>query len=472
MSRPDAPETAAPPKEPKYVPGEWAIPLSDPTRLERKSPPLASVQPLRDRNLRVDPRRYTGVEEAEREWKGLWSKVWLCAGRVSDLPKIGSWFQFEFGDDSIIIVRSGPDRISALYNACQHRGNQLVTGEFGDAAQFVCGYHSWRYDLTGRCRHVTDRKYFKPEALSGRLDLGSLRCETWGGCVFVNMDPDAISLREYLGEIVDLLDPYQLQDMSIIQDCVVDLDCNWKTVLDAFSESYHVHILHPTLMLAIEDQKLQYDFYAHGHSRHWVPIGTPSARLAAADLTDVQRYMLAEACLDPADFAGRPNEVRAAIQQVKRRPDNPWGLDYSRLTDAQLTDSWTMNIFPNLQLIAQPEGFLMQRYIPDPKDPNKCRQHIMALAPKMKPGVRPPAYLGVKEEADLGVRPARQRSSWEDPDLLDKIGLILWQDVSTTRQCQRGMRSRGFDSVRFSEQEQRNLHQFAEIDRYLYPGKQ
>jgi phenylpropionate dioxygenase-like ring-hydroxylating dioxygenase large terminal subunit len=451
-----------------FIPGEYAIPVpGERTPLERKSPRLAEVQPYRDRNLKVDPRRYTGREEAEREWQRLWPKVWLCAGRMSDLPKVGSWFQFEFGHESILIVRSSENEISALYNVCQHRGNQLVVGEFGDTPQFVCNYHSWRYDLTGRNRHITDKRYFRAEALCGKLDMPRLRCETWGGCVFVNMDEHAAPLRDYLGEVIDLLNPYGLEKMSIVQDVVVDLECNWKTVLDAFSEAYHVHVLHPELMLVEEDKRLQHDFYKNGHSRQWVPIGTPSARLGLKDITEVQRYMLVEAGLNPADFVGRPGDVRIAIQQVKRRTDNPWGIDYSALSDSQLTDAWAMNVFPNLQLIAQPEGFLMQRYLPHPHDPNRCRQHIMALAPTMKSGVRPPAYLGVKDNADLGMRPVRMRTHFDDPKVLDTIGLVLWQDVEITRRCQRGMRSRGFEAVRFSEQETRNLHQFAELDRYL-----
>jgi phenylpropionate dioxygenase-like ring-hydroxylating dioxygenase large terminal subunit len=453
-----------------FVPGEYEIPVPGiRTVLENKSPPLGDIQPHRDRNLRVGADRYTSAAEAELEWQRLWPKVWLCAGRVSDVPNVGSWFLFEFGNESIIIVRNAADEISALYNVCQHRGHQLVAGDFGELKQFLCGYHSWRYDLAGRNRHVTDRQYFRPGALCGKLDMRRLRCETWGGNVFVNMDDDAAPLREYLGTVIDLIDPYGLQAMHVVQDVVVELECNWKTVLDAFSEAYHVHIAHPELMLGIEDKRLQQDFYKNGHSRQWVPIGTPSARLGLKDISEVQRYMLLEGGLDPGDFVGRPGEVRAALQQVKRRSDNPWGIDYSALSDSQLTDAWTMNIFPNLQLIAQPEGFLMQRYIPDRKDPNRCRQHIMAVAPKMKAGVRPPAYLGVKEETAIGVRPTRVHTSWNDPKLLQQIGQVLWQDVETTRRCQRGMQSRGFEAVRFSEQETRNLHQFAELDRYLRP---
>jgi phenylpropionate dioxygenase-like ring-hydroxylating dioxygenase large terminal subunit len=458
------------PTDEVFVPGEYAIPVTgDRASVERKSPPLAALQPHRDRNLKIDPRRYTGKEEAEREWQRLWPKVWICAGRTSDLPRVGSWFQFEFGGESIIIVRSTPNEISALYNVCQHRGHQLVHGESGELSNFVCGYHSWRYDLMGRNRHITDRRYFAPGALCGKLDMTRLRCETWGGNVFINMDANADPLRDYLGEVAELLDPYGLDRMHIVLDVVVDHECNWKTVLDAFSEAYHTQTVHPELMFAVEDLRLQHDFYKNGHSRQWSSAGTPSSRLHPEDINDLQRHMLTEAGLDPADFNGRPNDVRGALQKAKRQGENRWGLDYSALTDSQLTDSWVMNLFPNLQLIAMPEGFLMQRYIPDRQDPNRCRQHIMVLIPTMKPEARPPAYIGIKDDVDLTMRPQRVHVRWDDPNLKDTIGLVLWQDVETMRRCQRGMQSRGFEAIRFSEQENRNIHQFSEMDRYLSP---
>lgn len=452
-----------------FVPGEYEMPVEGERHpVERKSPALRDVQPHRDRNLTVDAARYTSREWAELEWQRLWPKVWLCAGRLSDIPRKGCWLQFEFGVESILVVRGEGDAVHALLNVCQHRGHQLVSGDFGEGSQFVCGYHSWRYGLDGRNRHVTDRRFFREEALCGKLDMPSLRCETWGGFVFVNFDNDAIPLSEYLGEIADVLADYRIEDMAVVNDVVVQLECNWKTVLDAFSEAYHVHVTHPELMEAIEDKYLQHDFYAHGHSRQWVPNGIPSARLGEARLTEPLKYLLAEAGLDPSDFADRPGDVRPALREVKRRRDNPWGLDYSRFTDSQLTDSWAMNLFPNLQIIVQPEGVLFQRYIPDRNDPQKCRQHIMALAPRLGPGVRPPAYLGGSDVPDPDNRPERIRTSWDAPDLIDTIGLLLWQDVDTTRRCQRGMQSVGFDRVRFSEQETRNLHQFAEMDRYLF----
>jgi phenylpropionate dioxygenase-like ring-hydroxylating dioxygenase large terminal subunit len=372
-----------------FPPGEYVVQVpGERSHFERKSPPLVAFQPHRDRNLKVDPRRYTSHDAAALEWERLWPNVWLCAGRVSDIPKVGSFFLFNFGVESIIIVRSDSDKISALYNVCQHRGHQLVTEEFGEVPTFLCGYHSWLYDLSGRNRRITDRHSFRDGALCGQLDMKRLRCEVWGGNVFINMNEKAIPLTEYLGEVADFLNTYQLERMTVAKDIVVEHECNWKVVLDAFSEAYHTHIAHREILDVSEDRYIQHDFYKYGHSRQWAPMGDPAERLKARSVTDSQRYMLKEAGLNPEDFAGRPYEVRAALQRAKRERENRWGIDYSAFSDSQLTDTWVTNIFPNLQIVGMPEGILMQRYIPHPTDPNRCHQHIMGLVPPMKPGVR------------------------------------------------------------------------------------
>jgi phenylpropionate dioxygenase-like ring-hydroxylating dioxygenase large terminal subunit len=458
-------------RDDNYIPGEFAI---DPDRyshpIERKSPPWNAFHADKDNYLLIEPVRYTGREHMEREWAKLWPRVWLCAGRVSDLPEVGSWLRFDIGPESIIVVRSAPDVISALYNTCQHRGNRLVDGDFGKVAAFVCPYHSWTYDLNGKCKRITDRKYFKPGALCGKLDAGTLRCGVWGGNVWVNMDEDAPPLSEYLNKVMAIFEPYQLEKMSVIRDVVVDLRCNWKVLLDAFSESYHVHMTHPEGMPVTEDLRTQIDFFHYGHSRQWVPIGLPSSRMLQTDsLNELQKFLLRDVGIDPETFGGRSRDVPDAIRRAKRQSDNSYGIDYSRYTDSQLTDTWAINVFPNMQCLPHPEGALLDRYLPHPDDPTKCRLHVMVLAPPLKPGKGPPGYMGVSADADTSgrIRPIRQYVSSDHPDLKSIIGEVLWQDVRNIEACQVGMRSRNFQAVRFSEQELRNQHQFAEIDRYL-----
>jgi phenylpropionate dioxygenase-like ring-hydroxylating dioxygenase large terminal subunit len=452
-----------------YQPGVSTVPGAS-FRQDRKAPPFEALQPDRERYLTIDPSRYTSVEEMRRENLRLWPKVWICAGLVSDLPAIGSWLRFDIGGESFIVARSGAAEFSAFYNVCQHRGNQIVNAPFGTQRSFVCSYHSWAYDLRGRIKHVTDREYFDPKALCGSLDIPRVRCEVAGGMVFINMDDNAPPLASYLGEIAEIFEPYAIEKMNPVMDVVIELDCNWKVVMDAFSEGYHVHMTHPQVLPVADDLQMQIDVFKGGHGRVITPLGLPTSRWPSSNgLNPGLELMLVDAGVDPENFTGGARDIRRACQTAKRNPDNIYGLDYSGFSDSQLTDVWVLDIFPNAQLTLHPEGILVQRFYPHATDPSKCLFHVMLAVPPLKGERRPPFYLGVPPNVDISgrTRPARRRVSGDDPNLEAAIGDLLMQDVRNMTQCQRGMGSRGFKAIRLSEQEQRIQHQFAEIDRYL-----
>ena len=75
--------------------------------------------------------RYWSPEFAQREWDHMWTKVWLIAGVVNQIPKAGDYLTAEVGRESIICVRGTDERIRAFYNVCQHRGNRLVHATSG-----------------------------------------------------------------------------------------------------------------------------------------------------------------------------------------------------------------------------------------------------------------------------------------------------------------------------------------------------
>src|SRR6266508_4600792 len=135
--------------------------------------------------------RYLSAEFMRREWERLWTRVWNLAGPTSDLEKVGDYFVFELGPESILVIRSEPDRIRAFYNVCQHRGRRIREPGCGHASELQCPYHLWTYGLDGTVSWVPDADDFPQGDPTGRLGLAEVRCETWNGWVFVNMDADA-----------------------------------------------------------------------------------------------------------------------------------------------------------------------------------------------------------------------------------------------------------------------------------------
>ena len=69
---------------------------------------------------------YTAPNYARAEHARLWRKVWQQAGRLEEIPDVGSYLTYDIHDDSVLIVRSAPDSIRAFYNVCSHRGRRLV----------------------------------------------------------------------------------------------------------------------------------------------------------------------------------------------------------------------------------------------------------------------------------------------------------------------------------------------------------
>ena len=194
---------------------------------------------------------YTSEAYARAERDKLWRKVWLQAGRVEEIPEVGNFVTFDILDDSIVVVRTAPDAIRAYYNVCPHRGRRLVDTPSGarhacgQKKQFVCGFHGWRFNLSGECTHVAERDDWKGRLTVHNTHLAEVKVDIWGGWVWINLDPKCEPLRQYLEPAASMLDPFELQNMRYRWRRWLVFDCNWKVALEAFNETYHVPGTHP-----------------------------------------------------------------------------------------------------------------------------------------------------------------------------------------------------------------------------------
>ena len=85
----------------------------------------------------IDAEAYICEDYARAERDKLWRKVWQMAGRVEEIPEVGNYLTYDILDDSILIVRTAPDKISAYHNVCPHRGRRLV--DTPEGARQACG---------------------------------------------------------------------------------------------------------------------------------------------------------------------------------------------------------------------------------------------------------------------------------------------------------------------------------------------
>jgi phenylpropionate dioxygenase-like ring-hydroxylating dioxygenase large terminal subunit len=188
----------------------------------------------------------------EDEKIAVFKRSWLYMGRVEELPRLGTYFTKEltFLGVSILVIRGMDDEVRAFHNVCSHRGNKLMWDDdpraesHGSCRQISCKYHGWRYDLEGRISYVHNAPEFfdlKEEDLA----LPSINCEVWAGFIFINLEETPRqSLRDFIGPEVGKLESYPFHEMT--QRYVMDapVNSNWKILMDAFQELYHVPYVH------------------------------------------------------------------------------------------------------------------------------------------------------------------------------------------------------------------------------------
>jgi phenylpropionate dioxygenase-like ring-hydroxylating dioxygenase large terminal subunit len=398
----------------------------------------------------IPKERYTSADFERLETERLWPRVWLLAGREADLARAGDYFTFEIAGESLLVVRDRGGQVRAHHNVCQHRGNRLCDPGRGHVPVFSCRYHAWEWNLDGTLRRATDAETF-PQGLPPDLRLAEVRADTWGGWVWVNMSPDAEPLRDYLGVLPDHLDVYRFPEQALVDDVTVEVDCNWKTSVDAFNEAYHIQGTHPELLEWSDDVDVQIDLYGP-HSRFIFKLGLVSPRLGRRERIPepIREILMRGAGLDPDAFTGTLADVRPAIAAATRRQGADLGIDYAALTDEQLLDDYHYTIFPNVTLNVHGRGFWLFRHRPHPTDPHRMLfdfQNHLHL-PR-----------GMTHE-----RPAHRQHRHGEISL----GQVLDQDLDNLPRVQAGMRSRGFQGLLLNSQERRVRHFHRVLDHYLY----
>jgi phenylpropionate dioxygenase-like ring-hydroxylating dioxygenase large terminal subunit len=422
--------------------------------------------------MRVTTARYTSREYHARERNLLWMRVWQVAGRTDELAKAGDWKEYSIFDQSYVVVRGKDEKIRGFVNACRHRGNVLCVGK-GHSARFTCPYHKWSYGLDGQLLAVPKPDFDGPiDQFVGPKDELALRqvpVECFAGFIFLNPDPKAPPLADFLGEVTELLAPYHCEEMVPVGLNVREsLDCNWKVVMDAFQEGYHIQGIHPELLSAMDESKERYSFFGD-HSVATAPFG--ASNLAAFG---PERQVEAIKSL-PATFPGivevlpRFEELvgahrgqdgilnfpegvtaRALLQRATRETLTAKGLDVTGLTDNQLSDNQFYLVFPNFFLTIRAGEATFISSVPHPDgDPNRCIWHVAGYQ-----------WLPAEQRA-------KQRAELIDEPKDFKYFLALQQDHEQMQRQQKGLRNRSLEYVTLTRQEVRLAYFHSVLDGWL-----
>ena len=206
-----------------------------PTEAERQYPlPPTTL----DMSVYTDPARY------QAEIKSIFHHAWFPAAPSGDLPQARDFVVWEQLGQSIVISRLDNGLARAWHNVCQHRGARLVDGAGNcGRGRFTCPWHGFVYNLEGEVTSVPLRESFSESELSG-LRAPAVQATEWGGWVWLALSDDVPPLTEYLGVIGTELDGYGLDNFTVRFRTTAVMQANWKIVVDAFNETWHVPFTH------------------------------------------------------------------------------------------------------------------------------------------------------------------------------------------------------------------------------------
>jgi Rieske 2Fe-2S family protein len=182
-------------------------------------------------------------QEAERVFRGRW----LFAAHSSQLASAGSFVTFEFGADSVLLVRDQQGALRAFHNFCRHRGTRLCEHSSGKlGATIQCPYHAWTYDLDGALRsapNMSETPGFEPKDYP-LIPVAWEECE---GLVFVHLGQPQAPLDRALPGLRERLAPWRVSELQSVHQTVYEVEANWKLFFHNYSECYHCPNVHPHL---------------------------------------------------------------------------------------------------------------------------------------------------------------------------------------------------------------------------------
>lgn len=432
---------------------------------EKFDPNRLTAQDMDDEVLSTYPTEaFLSKEYLEAEKKLLWPKVWQMVERETDLPNPGDWMTYNVADESIIVLRKDDGSLKAFHNVCPHRGRQLVSvpdmlpGKVHDVRgnnrkNFICGFHGWTFDLDGQNTYILDPQDWDNKLTPEMTCLSEVKVDTWAGYIYINMDPDCVPLKEWMGRAGEILGAYELDKMRYKWRQWAIYDCNWKTAIEAFLEPYHVAGTHTQLLAYGDYYALSKQYGLHSVSSYdtrddkfKMNESAGTTRAGKGDDPRVSTYELIRENYETVNYSASteslvkaasrlqhelpedvtPQECIAYWLKIAKEADAERGVIWPEIPDDVMAETGlAWGLFPNQNILHGVTFALCYRVRPYGDDPDKCIFESYAL-----------------ERFPEGEEP---ETEWVYADPIgENWGSVLAQDFSNMQFVQKGMKSSGF----------------------------
>lgn len=410
----------------------------------------------------IDVARYTSREFFELEMKHVWPRVWQFAAREEELPEAGDSVVYELGDKSFLLVRQQDGSIRAFYNVCLHRGRKLRTSG-GKVNDLRCPYHAFTWNADGSLKNIPCQWDFKH--LEGKdMSLPEVQVGLWGGYVFIKEEAGGPGLEEYLAPLPQHFKDWHPEECYTVKWGAKVLKANWKVCMEAFIEAFHVIATHPQILPFTADTNSKYALFSDHTNLTITPFGVTSTHVPGGDEREEQwvidQFLKYNGrVVEPGMTVevGEGQTARQAMGAINRKRFGAMiGRDLSHVSDSEVQDAFTYNVFPNFSPWGGYGPAVVYRWRPWP-DENHCLMEVR-LIQRAKPGeAKPkcPEMVLIPEDED-----------WEP--LFGQLGAVLNQDMANIPHVQTGMKAMRDGKVELAHyQESRVRHWHQTIDKYI-----
>ena len=187
---------------------------------------------------------YSRDDIAVLERERIFKKAWLCVGFIDDLKNHHDFITVNLGTLGIV-VQNFHGQLKAFHNVCSHRFSRIQTECKGNRP-LICPYHGWTYNEEGHLAGIPSNKrcFGFGDLEKKELGLTAYSLALCGRFVFVKVDAEGPSLKEFLGAYYDALIHLTEICPDRFESTTIEWDANWKMGMDNAAEGYHVPLVH------------------------------------------------------------------------------------------------------------------------------------------------------------------------------------------------------------------------------------
>ena len=453
------------PSDPALAPGEARCPgpsAQDVLAADGDTPaPLASsrYEFLGDADISWD--RYTSEEFLQLEIEHVFRKTWQWVCREEHVPNPGDYYVYDLCDDSVFVIRGDDGELRAFVNSCPHRGMGFFdAGDAGSGKQFIrCPFHGMSWHLDGSLRDIPCRWDF-PHVNEDNFGLTSVPCDTWGGFIFINLDPEAAPLLDFLEVLPEHFARAELENRYVTLHTQKILPGNWKMCMEGFLEAFHVLATHPEALRSSAWANTQYDLFSDHVTRFLQTLasGNPQYEKSYSE-EEVLRFLGYDADNVPEGARARQVHADALREQLSAAMD----VDLSGYSNSEMLDSIEYHLFPNACFFPGVVIPLIYRFRPLGVD--RCIHDILMLQPVPENSPRPaPAEV---ERLPIDVKYVDAESASQN-----RLAHVLDQDTENFHRQWAGIKAskKGAQTLG-NYQEARIRHFHAVLDKYIERGQ-